>query len=212
MNDQAAIADIKGAYNLSVDASNYASPVTSPLAAPANHAATAVFNSAAADDQVVLVGSFQTVVAGSTVTVMTGMAAAQFTDGVWLFNLTSPPDLLVYELYQAAYGRTPDRTGFTYWAGVADSNPLTPLKLADFFLAAPEFTAKYGANPSNTTYITELYTNVLGRAPDAAGLAYWIGQANAGQPHDALLVAFATSQENANLIGAHTQWGFWTTL
>ena len=73
--------------------------------------------------------------------------------------------------------------------------------------AASEFTAKFGANPSNDAYVTELYTNVLGRAPDAAGLAYWEGQANSGVARDQLLVAFATSAENLQTHRAlHRQW------
>ncbi len=51
----------------------------------------------------------------------------------------------------------------------------------------------------------------MGRQPDQSGLNYWVGQANAGQPRDQLLVDFATSQENANLIGAHIDHGYWTT-
>src|SRR5579871_2287750 len=85
------------------------------------------------------------------------------------------------------------------------------LALADAFLAAPEFALKYGANPSNLQYVTELYTNVLGRAPDQAGLNYWVGQADAGQPRDQLLIDFAISQENVNLIGSHITHGYWTT-
>jgi hypothetical protein len=128
-----------------------------------------------------------------------------------VFDLQSSEDLLVYELYQAAYDRPPDNAGFRYWANEADAESLTALQLADQFLAAPEFTQKYGANPSNQAFITELYTNVLDRSPDQAGLAYWLGQANAGQPRDQLLVDFATSAENVQLIGAHTANGYWTT-
>jgi hypothetical protein len=95
-------------------------------------------------------------------------------------------------------------------AGLADSQHT--IALADAFLASPEFAQKYGANPSNAAFVTELYTNVLGRAPDQAGLTYWIGQANAGEAHDQLLVAFATSQENVQLIAPHVSSGFWTTL
>ena len=78
-------------------------------------------------------------------------------------------------------------------------------------MASPEFTQKYGANPSNTAYVTALYTNVLGRAPDTAGLNFWIGNANRGEARDQLLVDFATSGENATLIGSHVSNGFWTT-
>jgi hypothetical protein len=126
-------------------------------------------------------------------------------------NLHSSEDSLVYQLYQAAYDRMPDYAGFAYWAGQADARQMTALQLADQFLAAPEFTAVFGANPSNNAYVTELYTNVLGRTPDAAGLAYWEGQANSGTPHDQLLVDFATSAENIALIAPHTANGFWVT-
>jgi len=142
---------------------------------------------------------------------LNGVQQAEFSDITLVFDLHSAQDLLVYELYQAAYGRTPDNAGYRYWANVADVNHSSALSLADAFLAAPEFTAKYGTNISNLQYVTELYTNVLGRTPDQAGLNYWVGQANAGQPRDQLLIDFATSPENVNLIGSHVDNGFWTT-
>jgi hypothetical protein len=142
---------------------------------------------------------------------LTNVQQLKFSDATLVFDLQSSQDLLVYELYQAAYARTPDNAGFRYWAGFADANQSSALTLADAFLSAPEFTQKYGANSSNTTYVTELYTNVLGRAPDQAGLNFWIGQANSGLARDQLLVDFATSTENVQLIGAHTAHGYWTT-
>ena len=135
----------------------------------------------------------------------------RFTDYTLVFDLSSSQDLLVYKLYQAAYARTPDNAGFRYWAGVADSQHTSALALADAYLAAPEFAQKYGASPSNTAFVTALYTNVLGRTPDQAGLNFWIGNANAGEARDQLLVDFATSGENATLIGSHVSNGFWTT-
>jgi hypothetical protein len=149
--------------------------------------------------------------AGGITDTLTNIQQVKFSDITLVFNLHSSEDTLVYELYQATYARTPDLAGFTYWAGVADANNTSALALADAFLAAPEFTQKYGANPSNTAYITELYTNVLGRTPDQAGLNYWIGQANSGTPRDQLLVDFAVSQENVNLIAPHISHGYWTT-
>jgi hypothetical protein len=114
-------------------------------------------------------------------------------------------------LYQATFDRIPDYAGFTYWAGQADARQLSALQLADIFMAAPEFLAKFGANPSNDAFVTELYGNVLGRAPDAAGLAYWEAQANAGTPRDQLLVDFAVSPENMSLIAPHISTGYWVT-
>ncbi len=126
-------------------------------------------------------------------------------------NLQTSEDSLVYLLYQATYDRMPDYGGFEYWAGQADARQLSALQLADIFMAAPEFTAKFGANPSNDAFVTELYTNVLGRTPDAAGLSYWEAQANSGVARDQLLVAFATSAENHTLTAPHTANGFWVT-
>jgi hypothetical protein len=126
-------------------------------------------------------------------------------------NLTTNEDHLVYLLYQAAFDRMPDYGGFEYWAHQADARQLSALQLADVFMAAPEFAAKFGANPTNNTFVTELYGNVLGRAPDAAGLAYWEAQANSGTPRDQLLVAFATSAENLQTTAPHTANGYWVT-
>ena len=142
---------------------------------------------------------------------LTNVEQARFSDYTLVFDLSSSQDLTVYKLYQAAYARTPDNTGFRYWAGVADSQNTSAIGLADQFLAAPEFAQRYGSNPSNTTYVTALYTNVLGRAPDATGLNFWIGQANSGVARDQLLVSFALSTENASLIGSHVSNGYWTT-
>ena len=148
--------------------------------------------------------------AGATASDTTTSVIATAT-GTLVTNLHSSQDLLVYELYQAAFARIPDNAGFVYWAGIADSQHTSALTLADDFIASPEFAQKYGASPSNTTFVTELYANILGRTPDAGGLDYWIGQANAGQPRDQLLVDFATSPENVNLIQPHVANGFWTT-
>ena len=42
---------------------------------------------------------------------------------------------------------------------------------AQEFSSSQEFKNHYGANTTDTQYITTLYNNVLGRSPDAAGLA-----------------------------------------
>jgi len=124
-------------------------------------------------------------------------------------NLQTSEDHLVYLLYQATYDRMPDYPGFEYWAGQADARHLSATQLADVFMAAPEFTAKFGANPSNDAFVTELYANVLGRTPDAGGLAYWEAQANSGMARDQLLAAFAISAENLTLTAPHTANGYW---
>jgi hypothetical protein len=59
--------------------------------------------------------------------------------------------------------------------------------------------------------VTELYTNVLNRMPDAAGFNFWLDEANAGAPRNQMMIDFATSPENVRLIGPHVDNGLWTT-
>jgi hypothetical protein len=76
--------------------------------------------------------------------------------------------------------------------------------LASQFVNSSEFVVRYGgANPSTDTFVTDLYTNVLGRAPDQAGLVYWEGSMNSMlakgvsplQTHATLVAQFVNSNE-----------------
>jgi hypothetical protein len=98
-------------------------------------------------------------------------------------------------LYQAAFGRAPDDAGVAYWsADLSSGDTLT--NVASGFLASAEFQARYGA-PNSTALVTSLYQNVLHRAPDAAGLAYWRTAIDSGGLSEAqVLVDFSESPEN----------------
>jgi hypothetical protein len=117
----------------------------------------------------------------------------------------------IYRIYQAAFARSPDKAGFVYWTNEATSKNLDSLTIANAFTHSQEFQQKFGTNPSNTEYITKLYENVLGRAPDQDGLNYWVHQADSGRSDEQLLVDFANSPENVQLTGIHTTNGYWTT-
>ncbi len=97
--------------------------------------------------------------------------------------------------YQAAFGRVPDQAGLAYWVNQVASSPNALANLSTIFANSAEFNTRYGANattPANASLVGLLYENVLGRPPDAAGLAYWSSQnLDAAQ----LLQAFAQSGE-----------------
>jgi S-layer protein len=97
--------------------------------------------------------------------------------------------------YQAAFGRVPDQAGLAYWVGEVASNPNALAELSVIFANSAEFNSRYGASatsPASASLVGLLYENVLGRPPDAAGLAYWSSQnLDAAQ----LLQAFAQSPE-----------------
>ena len=120
----------------------------------------------------------------------------------------------VYMLYQATFNRTPDAAGLGYWIAQVDKGANIITTVAATFVTSPEFVAKYGSNPSNASYVDNLYQNVLHRSGDAGGIAYWNQQLNTGAATKAfVLEQFATLAEGAALVAptiahgiAYTQW------
>jgi len=101
-----------------------------------------------------------------------------------------------YRLYQAAFARTPDIGGLSFWISQMDKGAALP-QVSAAFIGSAEFVSKYGANPSNGDFVTLLYQNVLGRAPDAGGLAFWVNQLDGGTiTRPDTLIGFSESTEN----------------
>ncbi|GAB2846407.1 hypothetical protein GCM10027277_13440 [Pseudoduganella ginsengisoli] len=108
-----------------------------------------------------------------------------------------------YRLYQAAFGRTPDPGGLGYWICQLDHG-IALKQVASSFAGSAEFQALYGAHPDSADIVTRFYGNVLHRAPDAAGAAYWTNvlDSHAADVAD-VLISFSESAENvAALVGA----------
>jgi len=107
----------------------------------------------------------------------------------------------VYMIYKAAFNRAPDASGMGYWLAQKDGGSDMVTNIAQGFVNSAEFIAKYGANPSNSSYVNNLYKNVLGRAGEAGGVTYWTGEMDAGRVSKAqALVQFATLSEGASLV------------
>jgi len=101
-----------------------------------------------------------------------------------------------YMLYKAAFNRTPDASGLGYWISKMDSG-MSYSDVAKNFVTSAEFqTAFGGSNPSVNTLVTKLYNNVLNRAPDSGGLAFWQDKLNTGWSTADVLGFFSTSGEN----------------
>ena len=79
-------------------------------------------------------------------------------------------------------------------AGLVRNGTITVTQLADFFATSPEFQATYGSL-NNTQFVTLLYNNVLGRAPDTAGLNGWVSLLQSGYTRGQVLVGFSDSPE-----------------
>jgi methionine-rich copper-binding protein CopC len=102
----------------------------------------------------------------------------------------------VYRLYQAAFNRVPDSGGLGFWISASDKGQSLG-SIAQGFVTSAEFQAVYGANPTSTAIVTTMYTNVLHRAPDNAGIAFWVSvlDNHSATPAD-VLMGFSESAEN----------------
>lgn len=127
-------------------------------------------------------------------------AQLSFADSAVLFDETGIEGQ-VFRLYQAAFNRKPDMGGLGFQIDAARKIGLAAV--AGTFLASPEFQSLY-SNLTNGQFAAQLYHNVLHRAPDAAGLAYWKGVLDSGAISRAdTLAEFSESAENqSNTVAA----------
>jgi hypothetical protein len=77
-----------------------------------------------------------------------------------------------YRIYQAAFARTPDAAGLGYWIDAMDKGA-TLQAVADAFVNSNEFHALYGEHLGNRTIVEKFYENVLHRAGEEGGIAWW---------------------------------------
>lgn len=132
---------------------------------------------------------------------MTNVERLSFADGNVAFDINGNAGQ-AYRLYQAALDRKPDMTGLGAQINGLDSG-MSLQQISQNFINAAEFGLKYGAGLSNEAFVTQLYANVLHRAPDAGGFAVQVNALNTGMSHAQLLVNFSESPENyqATLVG-----------
>ena len=114
-------------------------------------------------------------------------------------------DAKMFRLYNAAFKRLPDSDGLKYWISKYTSGENDERAVASSFLVSAEFKQRYGENISDTTYVNNLYKNVLDRLPDTSGLNYWLGQLSSGaETRYEVLLGFSESVENKTLFSEMT--------
>ncbi|WP_460452290.1 DUF4214 domain-containing protein [Alsobacter sp. SYSU BS001988] len=68
--------------------------------------------------------------------------------------------------------------------------------VANGFAGTAEFKAVYSASPTHAQVVDKIYHNVLGRAGEASGTAYWTGLLDSGSSVGQVLAGFSESPEN----------------
>ncbi len=129
--------------------------------------------------------------------------AGQLDSGAW-----TPQRLLAYflagaecdsrthsvtRLYQAFFLRRPDQEGFSYWVGRRREG-LSLVRISEFFTGSGEFTTRYGSL-SDEAFVDRIYRNVLGRGPDASGMAFWTSKLASGSTRGWVMIQFSESDE-----------------
>tara|TARA_Y100001968_G_scaffold180071_1_gene164945 strand:+ start:6405 stop:7583 length:1179 start_codon:yes stop_codon:yes gene_type:complete len=129
-------------------------------------------------------------------------------DIIGVFNLISEESEIsrkIYRLYNAAFGRFPDKDGLQYWTEKNISGEDTYRNIANSFILSDEFINLYGNKISNKKYITALYNNILEREPDIDGFNYWSKQLEVGlENRSELLMGFSESSENKLIFAEET--------
>ena len=111
----------------------------------------------------------------------------------------------IYRLYNATFNRFPDKDGLSYWIDQNISGKDNLKITAQSFIKSLEFLDLYGADSSDESFVTSLYSNVLDRLPDSEGFTYWLNQLEKGyEDRSELLIGFSESSENKSIFSIET--------
>ena len=130
---------------------------------------------------------------------------ARATAGIWDVNETAAS---VARLYDATFNRLPDGNGLLWWKNLVDHGTSFST-VADAFASSAEFEHTYG-NLSNQGFVEQLYHNVLDRAGEASGVAYWTAALASGQTdRGVVLLGFSEFMEHQVNTAATIDHGIW---
>jgi len=103
----------------------------------------------------------------------------------------------ISNLYVSLFGRAPDGEGLGFWTkSLSDGNTIS--KIAQSMYETAPARAYYPLFATPTEVVTTFYTNVLGRAPDAEGLAFWVKEYNASATQGAFFEKLVSNVANYN--------------
>ncbi len=92
--------------------------------------------------------------------------------------LTTNATTKVTQLYVAMFGRAPDFEGLNFWGGALDAGQSVAKVAQDMFATTPA-RAYFPEGSTSQQIVQSFYVNVLGRQPDADGLAFWVARLDA---------------------------------
>jgi Ca2+-binding RTX toxin-like protein len=172
---------------------------------------TAVFSGRRSDYTVNVTASsvivVDTVIGRDGTDTLSDIERLRFSDGTLALDISGNA-AQAFRIYQAAFARTPDAGGVGFWTGQIDTGT-TLQQVAASFIDSGEFRSLYGQSPSDASFVDALYQNVLGRAADAGGAAFWKERLSQGDSRAQVLLHFSESPENIARVAPAIQDGIW---
>jgi hypothetical protein len=122
--------------------------------------------------------------------------------GLWDINESMAS---IARLYFGMLERTPEVAGLKYYT-LEFAKGLTVQQVANGFAASPEFQAKYGPL-DNAAYVTQLYGNILERAPAPDEVSFHVERLAAGASRGDVAAGFTDAPEYQVKMLAAVDWG-----
>jgi hypothetical protein len=170
----------------------------------------AVFSGARADYDLAFHNAYVTVTSKSgpaTTATVVNVETLQFSDGQVAVQNSANMRTLA-GLYQTVLGRQADISGIEFWASGQQAGASWG-DIALHMIASSERLASHeGFNGNATHDITMLYTALFSRAPDAAGLAFWVNAMTHGVSLEHIADEFVKSVEMVGHQRAALDWDF----
>jgi len=124
------------------------------------------------------------------------------------YNFSDVQDISL--LYFGLLGRTPDEAGLKYWSEQLSGNSQF-YDIIGGFLDSGELNNGTDYTGDNESFVSSLYTNILLRDADAAGMDYWLNELNTVSSKEKVISGFLESVEyrEAQSLNTYTIWHNW---
>jgi len=106
--------------------------------------------------------------------------------------------LKIEALYVAYYYRAGDQSGLDYWYSAITEGDKTLADLSKGFSLHPKFAEEY-SGLDNRAFVTKVYINMLGNAPDEGGLHYWVDLLDTGVQKNDFIAMFISAVFDTDL-------------
>ena len=105
-------------------------------------------------------------------------------------------DFVTFE-YNHLLRRAPDANGLNHWVFEMQSG-MSPEQVEAGFASSPEYLLDHGNDAA--AFVTGLYNDLLGRAPDSAGFNDWLARLQTGTSASDVALGFARSPERETMV------------